>query len=58
MGPRLGTRRMMDMLSMGDHGLYVWLAYGITFTILVIIGLRPVFAIRRFRKLHQRNLDS
>ena len=49
---------MMDLLSMGDHGLYVWLAYGITFTILVIIGLRPVFAIRRFRKLHQRNLDS
>ena len=39
---------MSEFLAMGGHGLYVWLAYGISFTVLVGLGLRPIVARRRF----------
>lgn len=37
-----------DFLAMGKHGLYVWSAYGICFTVLAINVLAPVFARRRY----------
>lgn len=39
---------MSEFLAMGGHGLYVWLAYGISFAVLVGLGLRPIVARRRF----------
>jgi len=41
---------MMEALSMGEHGLYVWLAYGISFAVLIGLGLRPRLAMRKFRR--------
>lgn len=39
---------MGEFLAMGGHGLYVWLAYGISFVVLTALGLRPIMARRRF----------
>ena len=39
---------MSEFLAMGGHGLYVWLAYGISFAVLGGLGLRPILARRRF----------
>ena len=39
---------MSEFLAMGGHGLYVWLAYGISFAVLAALGLRPIVARRRF----------
>lgn len=36
-----------DFLAMGRHGLYVWLAYGVTFAIIVWNALQPVLQRRR-----------
>ena len=32
---------------MGGHGLYVWLAYGISFAVLAVLAARPAAARRR-----------
>ncbi len=50
---------MSEFLAMGGHGLYVWLAYGISFAVLAALGLRPIVARRRFlsharREAHAR----
>lgn len=42
---------MSEFLHMGGHGLYVWLAYGISFAALAILALRPVLARRRLERL-------
>lgn len=36
-----------DFLAMGRHGLYVWMAYGVTFAIIVWNVLQPVLQRRR-----------
>ena len=37
---------LVDFVTMGGHGLYVWLAYGIGFAVLGALGIRP-FVVRR-----------
>ncbi|OPX56784.1 heme exporter protein D [Oceanospirillum multiglobuliferum] len=39
-----------EFLNMGGHGLYVWLAYGLTILLLVINFILPI---RHKRKLQQ-----
>ena len=39
--------------AMGGHGLYVWLAYGIAWTALIAIGVRPILSRRRFLAMHR-----
>ncbi len=39
-------------LQMGGHGLYVWLAYGIAWTVLITLGVRPILARRRLLAMH------
>lgn len=43
---------LMTFLAMGGHGLYVWLAYGIAWTVLIALGARPILARRRFLATH------
>ena len=31
-----------DFLAMGGHGLYVWLCYGVGFTVFIIAFLQPI----------------
>ncbi len=38
---------MSEFLAMGGHGLYVWLAYGLSFAVLAALGLRPLVVRRR-----------
>ena len=38
--------------AMSGHGLYVWLAYGIAWTMLIAIGVRPILFRRRFLAMH------
>jgi heme exporter protein D len=45
-----------DFLAMGKHGLYVWSAYGICFTVLAINVLAPVVARRRHLQQEARRL--
>ncbi|MBD8709404.1 heme exporter protein CcmD [Pseudomonas sp. 15A4] len=45
-----------DFLAMGKHGLYVWSAYGICFTVLAINVLAPVVARRRYLQQEARRL--
>ena len=46
---------MTEFFAMGGHGLYVWLAYGISLAVLVGLGLRLIVARRRFVAIHQRS---
>ena len=48
---------MSEFLAMGGHGLYVWLAYGISFAVLAGLGLRPIVERRRFLA-NARRADS
>lgn len=48
MGARLGGPFVSEFIAMGGHGLYVWLAYGISFAVLAGLGLRPIVERRRF----------
>ncbi|WP_282372850.1 heme exporter protein CcmD [Pseudomonas sp. PS02290] len=45
-----------DFLAMGKHGLYVWSAYGICFTVLAINVLAPVVTRRRYLQQEARRL--
>ena len=45
-----------NFLAMGKHGLYVWSAYGICFTVLAINVLAPVVARRRYLQQEARRL--
>ena len=42
----------VTFLQMGGHGLYVWLAYGIAWAVLIVLATRPVLARRRFLAMH------
>ncbi len=46
------VNEFFTFLAMGDHGLYVWLAYAIAWTALIAIGARPILSRRRFLALH------
>ena len=49
MGARLaGAGVVNEFFAMGGHGLYVWLAYGLSFAVLAALGLRPIVVRRRF----------
>ena len=37
-------------ITMGGHGVYVWSAYAITFIVLGVVILRPIFASERLRR--------
>lgn len=37
-----------DFLAMGNHGLYVWTAYGISLAVLVLNVALPMLARRRY----------
>ena len=41
---------MSEFFYMGGHGLYVWLAYGISFAALAILAARPIAARRRLTR--------
>lgn len=43
----------VTFLQMGGHGLYVWPAYGIAWAALIVIGVRPILARRRFIAMHR-----
>ena len=45
-----------DFINMGGHGLYVWLAYGLTATLLVINFVLPVMHKRQLQKEQSRKL--
>ena len=45
---------MSEFLAMGGHGLYVWLAYGISFGVL---GVRPIVVRRRFLANARRDAE-
>ena len=48
-------RVVNEFFAMGGHGLYVWLAYGIAWTVLIAIGARPILSRRRFLAMHLAN---
>ncbi len=45
-----------DFLAMGYHGLYVWSAYGICLSILVLNVAAPLLARRRYLQQEARRL--
>lgn len=49
---------MSEFLAMGGHGLYVWLAYGISFAVLAALGLRPIVVRRRFLSHARRDAHA
>ena len=45
-----------DFLAMGNHGVYVWSAYGISLAVLALNVVLPVLARRRFLQDEARRL--
>lgn len=45
----------MDVLSMGDHGVYVWSVYAIGLILLSVIGAHPLIALRRLKRQHSED---
>lgn len=45
-----------EFLAMGNHGVYVWSSYGISFAILVLNVALPIFARQRYLKNEARRL--
>ena len=45
-----------EFLAMGGHGLYVWLAYGITLVVFLINALNPIIRSRRFIREQKQSL--
>ncbi|MET0125777.1 heme exporter protein CcmD [Pseudomonas caspiana] len=45
-----------EFLAMGHHGLFVWSAYGICFTVLAINVALPLLARRRYLQQEARRL--
>ena len=43
---------LATFFQMGGHGLYVWLAYGIAWVVLIVLATRPVLSRRRFLATH------
>lgn len=46
-----------EFITMGQHGLFVWSAYGISFLILSINVLLPLLARRRYLRQESRRLQ-
>ncbi|MEB6587979.1 MULTISPECIES: heme exporter protein CcmD [Pseudomonas] len=46
-----------EFITMGQHGLFVWSAYGISFLILSINVLLPLLARRRYLQQESRRLQ-
>ena len=48
-----------ELLDMGGHGLYVWLCYGMTLLIFVVISIQPILVkkslIRQLSQIQRRN---
>lgn len=42
-------QNMADFLAMGGHGLYVWLAYGLSALILIYNVVAPILLRRQLR---------
>ena len=56
-----GTRSMefsswQDFVAMGGHGLYVWLAYGLTLVVIVFNVIQPM--LRRRQIIRQQQLQT
>ena len=45
-----------DLIAMGNHGLYVWSAYGISLLVLAINVAAPLLARRRYLQDEARRL--
>ncbi|GAB3468628.1 heme exporter protein CcmD [Azotobacter salinestris] len=45
-----------EFVAMGNHGLYVWSAYGISLVVLVINVAGPLLARRRYLQEEARRL--
>ncbi len=45
-----------EFLAMGNHGLYVWTAYGISLAVLALNVALPVLARRRYLQEEARRL--
>ncbi|MFT0211927.1 heme exporter protein CcmD [Pseudomonas sp. F1_0610] len=45
-----------DFLAMGNHGFYVWLAFGITFAVMIINLLLPIISRGQYLKSAARQL--
>jgi len=43
-----------DVLAMGGHGVYVWSAYGMTATVLILLFLPPILGKRRLVQAEAR----
>lgn len=48
---------LVTFLQMGGHGLYVWPAYGIAWAALIVIGVRPILARRRFIAMRRADAE-
>ncbi len=45
-----------EFIAMGNHGLYVWTAYGISLAVLVLNVALPMLARRRYLQEEARRL--
>jgi len=45
-----------EFIAMGNHGLYVWSAYGISLVVLVLNVVGPLLARRRYLQEEARRL--
>jgi heme exporter protein D len=45
-----------EFLAMGGHGLYVWLAYGITLVVFAFNAINPIIHNRRFMREQKQSL--
>ncbi|MBN6711388.1 heme exporter protein CcmD [Haemophilus haemoglobinophilus] len=43
-----------DFFNMGEHGLYVWLSYGISFIVILGLGLQNIYSRKALFKEIQR----
>ncbi len=45
----------MELLTMGEHGIYVWSAYILTMVVLIGLGSYPFVRLFRFKQRHQED---
>ncbi|MCY4144595.1 MAG: heme exporter protein CcmD [Gammaproteobacteria bacterium] len=48
----------MELLSMGDHGIYVWSVYAIGLIFLGAIGTYPHMALRRLKRRRREDKEQ
>lgn len=39
-----------DFLTMSGHGIYVWIAYGVSFTALAVLAIQPMVRRRQLQR--------